>query len=92
MANGSRACTAHNCLDDNDDIFGMTSSGFGGPLGAGVTCLLVVTPFGDSVSGKDGIMVASPGMISAVLEPSTYLILILGLASIGCPQSRDLQD
>jgi hypothetical protein len=77
-----------NGVAGSDDLFGTTTSGFYGPLLANVTYVLVATSFENDVTGKYSITIGGPGVISAVPEPSTWLMLGLGLAAVGYARRR----
>jgi hypothetical protein len=77
-----------NGLAGNDDAVSINTSGFEGPLSVGTSYVLVVTGFDDESYGAYSITIAGPGVITAVPEPSTWLMLALGLAAVGYAQRR----
>lgn len=72
----------------NDDLGGTTigQAGFSWGLTAGVRYTFVTTGVGDS--GLFSNSITGPGSIAAVPEPSTYLMLAMGLAAIGYLRRR----
>ncbi|GGC03541.1 PEP-CTERM sorting domain-containing protein [Pseudoduganella buxea] len=82
-----------NALGGSDDLVAPWTSGFAGPLDAGISYVLVTTSFYNGDAGAFSVTISGPGLVtvSAVPEPSTYLMLALGLAAIGYTQRRKLQ-
>lgn len=81
----------------NDDILTPNTSGFVTALTAGVQYTFVVTGFNDSEYGQYTVTIGGPGKIIpgpvlAVPEPSTWLMLGVGLAAVGFAQRRKAQQ
>lgn len=77
----------------NDDILTPNTSGFVTSLTAGTQYTFVVTGFNDSEYGAYSVTIGGPGHIIpgpvlAVPEPSTWLMLGVGLAAVGFAQRR----
>lgn len=79
-----------NGLGGSDDLFGQTTSGFYGDLEAG-NYVLVVTGYANTDAGQFSVTIGGPGVITAVPEPATYMMLALGLAAVGYAQRRKMQ-
>ncbi|WEF35779.1 FxDxF family PEP-CTERM protein [Pseudoduganella chitinolytica] len=79
-----------NALGGSDDLFGGTTSGFYGDLDAG-NYVLVFTGYANNDAGKFSVTIGGPGVITAVPEPATYMMLALGLAAVGYAQRRKMQ-
>ncbi|UMR32535.1 PEP-CTERM sorting domain-containing protein [Massilia sp. MB5] len=77
-----------NAIGASDDLLGQTTSGFYGPLSAGVTYIFVSTGFENTDHGQYSLTIGGPGLITAVPEPATYLMLGLGLAGIALASRR----
>jgi PEP-CTERM motif len=97
------AAPNENLVRFNDDILTPNTSGFVWDLTAGRQYTFVFTGFNDSEYGAytftiggpgnivPGPVSTGPGAISAVPEPSAYLMLGLGLAALGCTARRKAQ-
>lgn len=79
-----------NGLGGSDDLFGGTTSGFYGDLEAG-NYVLVFTAYNNGDAGKYSVTIGGPGVITAVPEPATYMMLAMGLAAVGYAQRRKMQ-
>jgi hypothetical protein len=82
-----------NGINANDDAVALNTSGFEHPLLAGTSYYLVVTGFAAGDAGKYLLSISGPGAatISAVPEPSTWLMLAFGLAAITYTARRRAQ-
>ena len=84
-----------NLIRFNDDILTPNTSGFQTELTAGLQYTFVVTGFNDGEFGAYTFTIGGPGNImpgpaplAAVPEPSTWLMLGLGLAAVGFAARR----
>lgn len=82
-----------NLVRFNDDILTPNTSGFVTNLTAGLQYTFVITGFNDSEYGAYTFTIGGPGNIipgpvAAVPEPSTWLMLGLGLAAVGYAARR----
>lgn len=80
-----------NGVAGNDDDVSLTTSGFAADLTTGTQYYVVVTGFEAGEAGMYSLTVSGEGVISAVPEPSTWLMLAFGFAAIACIQRRRLQ-
>jgi hypothetical protein len=80
-----------NGVAGNDDDVSLTTSGFAAELTAGTQYFVVVTGFEAGEAGQYSLTVSGAGLISAVPEPSAWLMLAFGLAAVACIQRRRLQ-
>jgi hypothetical protein len=74
----------------NDDDVSLTTSGFAAELTAGTQYFVVVTGFEAGEAGKYSLTASGEGLISAVPEPSAWLMLAFGLAAVAYTQRRKL--
>jgi hypothetical protein len=72
----------------NDDAVSLNTSGVEGTLSAGTTYFAVVTGFDEEEFGAYSITLAGLGVISAVPEPSIWLMLAFGIAAVAYTQRR----
>jgi len=73
----------------NNDLLSPDTSGFAVFLVPTVRYSFVVTGFGDNDFGKYSLTIGGPGsVVAAVPEPSTWLMLGLGLAAVGYTARR----
>jgi PEP-CTERM motif len=82
------AAPLDNGLDGDDDAVSLNTSGFESTLSAGTTYIAVVTGYSSGEFGAYSLTLTGPGLISAVPEPSTWLMLALGLVAVGYAQRR----
>ena len=80
-----------NGVAGNDDDVSLTTSGFAAELTAGTQYFVIVTGFEAGEAGKYSLTVSGEGMISAVPEPSTWLMLAVGVTVVVCMRRRKLQ-
>jgi hypothetical protein len=66
----------------NDDLLGPTTSGFSHTLQAGTAYALVTTGFENFDRGQFVNTIGGPGMITAVPEPASALMLVGGLLGV----------
>jgi hypothetical protein len=77
-----------NGVAGNDDAVSLNTSGFESSLSVGTSYVLVMTGFSSDQAGAYSITIAGPGVITAVPEPSAWLMLALGLAAVAYTQRR----
>ncbi|GGY05865.1 PEP-CTERM sorting domain-containing protein [Massilia dura] len=70
----------------NDDLLNTRTSGFPAELSAGTQYFAVVTGFEAGEAGQYSLTVSGDGTISAVPEPSAWLMLAFGLTALACRQ------
>jgi hypothetical protein len=79
-------------VNHNNDLLSPDTSGFVSFLVPTVRYSLVVTGFGDNDFGKYSLTIGGPGsVVAAVPEPSTWLMLSLGLAAVTFARRRALR-
>lgn len=69
-------------LGANDDLLGNTSSGFARSLVAGEEYILVMTGFDRDDYGAYSVTISGPGVITAVPEPASWLMLGIGMLGL----------
>ncbi|HLL09943.1 MAG TPA: PEP-CTERM sorting domain-containing protein [Rubrivivax sp.] len=72
----------------NDDLLGLTTSGFDFDLTAGTNYFLVTTSFSNGELGAYSTTIGGPGVITVVPEAGTYGMMALGLAVLGIARRR----
>lgn len=72
----------------NNDIFSPDTSGLIAFLFPGQTYTVVVTGIEDGDFGKYSLTIGGSGAVTAVPEPSTWLMLAFGLAAVTLAQRR----
>ncbi len=78
-----------NALIGNDDLLGLTTSGFAYDLAAGTTYLYITTSFGNDDFGKYSTTIGGPGDITAsVPEVESYALMLLGIGALGLARRR----
>jgi hypothetical protein len=77
-----------NSIAAGDDDVSLNTSSTWASLTAGTHYTLLVAGFADTDFGAYSVTVGGPGLISAVPEPSTWLMLGLGLAAVGYTARR----
>jgi hypothetical protein len=82
------ADTVTNLVSGNDDDVSTTTSAVAAELTTGTTYYFVVTGFDNDQFGKYQALIGGPGLISAVPEPSTWLMLAFGLMAVTYAQRR----
>jgi hypothetical protein len=83
------AAPTDHIIAHNNDIFSPDTSGFVSFLVPTVQYTLVVSGITDSDFGKYSLTIAGPGgVIAAVPEPSTWLMLGFGLAAVAVASRR----
>ena len=80
-----------NAIASDDDNVSLNTSAFASDLYVGTTYVLVISGYENESFGQYHVTVGGPGLITAVPEPSTYLMLGLGLAAVGFAARRKLQ-
>lgn len=80
-----------NAVVASDDLVNLRTSGFATDLMAGTQYFVVLTSFDNGESGAYSLTVSGDGMITAVPEPSTWLMLAFGLVAVGYTQRHKLQ-
>ncbi len=72
----------------NDDLLGLTTSGFSFTLAANTPYVLVVTGFSNTDFGRYSTTIGGPGVVTAVPEPSPQALLALGLVAVALGRLR----
>lgn len=85
------ADTTANFINGSDDDVSANTSAFAAELETGTTYYFVVTGFDDPEYGYYSATIGGPGLISAVPEPSTWLMLGIGLMAVGYTARRKAQ-
>lgn len=81
-----------NALAGSDDLLTPSVSGFAYDVGdTGAIYTLVATSFENGVTGPYSLTINGPGLVSAVPEPATWLMLGLGLVAVGWVGQRQRQ-
>ncbi len=80
-----------NALKANDDLLGITTSGFGQALTTGTVYHYVTTGFDSDEFGAFSTTIGGPGVVTQIPEVGTYLMMGLGLGLIGAVQRRRAQ-
>lgn len=75
----------------SDDNVSLNTTAFASDLFAGTTYVFLVAGYTDTDFGQYSVTIGGPGVITAVPEPSTYLMLGLGLAAVGFAARRKAQ-
>ena len=86
------ADTSANFYAGNDDDVSIITSALSAELEAGTTYHFVVTGYDNSQYGQFAAQIGGPVLISAVPEPSTWLMMGLGLAAVGYSARRKSQQ
>jgi ABC-type amino acid transport substrate-binding protein len=71
-----------NGIAGNDDLLGLTTSGFAATLSAGVSYFFVSTGFAPSDFGSYSTTIGGPGIAAIVPEPESYALMLLGVAGL----------
>lgn len=77
-----------NGIAANDDLASLRTSGFAADLVAGSQYFVVVTGFSNDQFGAYSLTISGDGVISAVPEPSSWLMLAFGVTAFACAQRR----
>lgn len=77
-----------NLIRHNNDIFSPDTSGFVSNLFPGLSYTVVVTGLEDNEFGKYSLTIGGPGSVAPVPEPSTWMMLALGLAAVAHARQR----
>lgn len=79
-----------NALIGNDDLLGTTTSGFVTYLDADTPYVLVVTGYEGFEYGQHSTTIGGPGTVTvtAVPEPETYALMVVGLGVVGLARRR----
>ena len=84
----SAAAPLGNAKAANDDLLGVTTSGFASSLTAGTNYFYVTTAFANNEMGAYSNTIGGPGLITVVPEAGTYAMMALGLAFLGIARRR----
>lgn len=77
-----------NGVAGNDDLVSTGTSGFAADLVGGTRYFAVVTGFAAGQAGQYALTISGNGLVSAVPEPSAWLMLAFGLAAVASLQRR----
>ncbi|MFM7532465.1 MAG: PEP-CTERM sorting domain-containing protein [Rubrivivax sp.] len=77
-----------NGIASNDDLLGLTTSGFSATLTAGVSYFFVSTGFAPTDFGLYSTTIGGPGLASVVPEPESYAMVLAGLAGLAAWSRR----
>ncbi|MFN9745731.1 MAG: PEP-CTERM sorting domain-containing protein [Betaproteobacteria bacterium] len=72
----------------NDDLLGLTTSGFSASLTAGVSYFFVSTGFAPTDFGSYSTTIGGPGLAAVVPEPATYALMLAGVAGLAAWSRR----
>lgn len=77
-----------NALIADDDLLGLTTSGFSFNLTAGTNYFYINTAFANGALGGYSNTIGGPGVITVVPEIGTYAMMALGLGVLGIARRR----
>lgn len=83
-----------NAVEAGDDLISLNTAGLAVELLANRTYIVAVTSYNNNVTGDYHLTIAGPGAItavSAVPEPTSWLMMGLGLAAVGYAARRKQQ-
>ncbi|MFN4064122.1 MAG: hypothetical protein ACK4JA_07960 [Parazoarcus communis] len=76
------ASPLQSALTANDDLVTSDTSGFGAELSAGTSYVLVTTGYDNDAYGAFTNTIGGPGLIAAVPEVDSYLLMLSGLLAV----------
>ena len=88
----SAASALTNAKIGNDDLLGLTTSGFTFTLATGVNYAYVATGFSNTDFGNFSTTIGGPGVVNVVPEPQAYALMLLGLCAVGLARRRALAE